>query len=176
MKSSKQAALLGCSLSVAALASVRGHHGQVICGGDGDGDGGPQFVVVMLVMGHHCQTNTVNCKTHLQFQNLQLMLTETFLIFSSFSLGSMASSLAVTSTASKSTSSKRSRNFHHRYVNHNHCHHCIHCNHHHFYFHHCNHHCIVIAITAIITIVIITRYELAISPKHGALCSAARSK
>ena len=35
---------------------------------------------------------------------------------------------------------------------------------------------IVIAITAIITIVIITRYELAISPKHGALCSAARLK
>ena len=61
MKSSKQAALLGCSLSVAALASVRGHHGQVMekqdCGGDGhgDGDGGPQFVVVMLIMGHHCQ-------------------------------------------------------------------------------------------------------------------------
>ena len=27
--SSAQAALLGCSLSVAALASVRGHHGQV---------------------------------------------------------------------------------------------------------------------------------------------------
>ena len=60
---SKQAALLGCSLSVAALASVRGHHGQVMekqdCGGDGHGDGdgdcGTQFVVVMLIMGHHCQ-------------------------------------------------------------------------------------------------------------------------
>ena len=79
MKSSKQAALLGCSLSVAALASVRGHHGQVMekqdCSGNGDGE--PQFVVVMLIMGHHCQVNKLTklgrCDTTAELQTAELL-------------------------------------------------------------------------------------------------------